>query len=185
MSFALSAHPEFRTGVWRLDANHSVLTFSVKHLMISTVRGSFDRFDVTVVTSDDPDETAVDAVVDVLSINTRNSGRDEHLRSSDFLSASDYPNIVFRSTRIDVIDQSSGTVTGDLTLRGVTAPVTLEVEFGGVLVDATGKAKAGGTARTKIDRRDFGVNWNRTLDTGGVTVGNEITITIDLELVRQ
>jgi polyisoprenoid-binding protein YceI len=156
----------------------------VKHLAISKVRGSFRSFDVTVVTSEDPNGTTVEATIDVASVDTNQADRDNHLRTSDFFLVDEFPTVSFSSTSITA-NGDDFTVAGDLTLRGVTKPITLTGEFGGVMTDPYGETKAGATASTKINRKDFGVNWNAALEGGGLLLGDEVSINIELQLVLQ
>jgi len=179
----LTTHPKFQTGTWKLDAAHSELSFQVRHLAISKVRGTFETFDVTVVTSENPAETTIEATVDVASVNTKQEARDNHLRSSDFFLVEEHPTITFNAKGDDIVfDGDDFTINGHLTLRGVTKPVTLTGEFGGVITDDYGRTKAGVTASTKINRQDFGVNWNAALEAGGFTLGDDVTISLDLEI---
>jgi polyisoprenoid-binding protein YceI len=181
MTTNLAARPDYRVGTWTLDPTHSELTFSVRHLAISKVRGSFRSFDVTVVTPEDPSQISVVATVDVASVDTNQEARDNHLRSSDFFLVEEHPTITFTSTSFTA-DGDDFSITGDLTLRGVTRSVTLKGEFGGVVTDAYGNVKAGASATTKINRQDFGVNWNAALEAGGFTLGDEVTISVELQL---
>jgi polyisoprenoid-binding protein YceI len=179
----LTTHPKFLAGTWRLDPAHSELAFQVRHLAISKVRGTFETFDVTVVTSEDPADTKITAIVDVASVNTKQEARDNHLRSSDFFKVDEHPTIRFEATGRDIVfDGDDFTINGDLTLRGVTKPVTLKGEFGGVITDDYGRTKAGVTASTKINRQDYGVSWNAALEAGGFTLGDDVTISIDLQV---
>ncbi len=184
MTTNLASRTDYRTGTWKLDPSHSELTFSVRHLAISKVRGSFQTFDVTVVTPEDPSQISVVASVDVASVNTGQEQRDGHLRSSDFFLVEEHPTMTFTSTGITV-DGDDFTLVGDLTLRGVTKSVTLTGEFGGIVTDGYGQTKAGASASTKINRQDFGVNWNAALEAGGFTLGNDVTISLDIQLVLQ
>lgn len=176
-------HPDYAPGTWRLDASHSELSFTVRHLMISKVRGFFRSFDVTVVTGEDPADTTVEATIDVASVDTNNEGRDGHLRTSDFFLVDEYPTATFRSTAVTGTPQSF-TVTGDLTLRGVTQQVVLAGELDGVLAGGD-RTVAAVTATTTINRLDFGVNWNAALEAGGMTLGDEVALTLSLQLVKQ
>ena len=177
-------HPAYIAGTWKLDPTHSDISFSVRHLAISKVRGAFEKFDVTVVTAEDPKDTTIVATVDVASVNTNQSDRDNHLRTSDFFLIEEYPTMTFTSTSFDVKGDDF-TINGDLTLRGVTKPVVLKGEFGGIVTDGYGQTKAGATASTKIDRTDFGVNWNAALEAGGLTLGNDVTLNFELQVVLQ
>ena len=186
MTNATDIHPDYIVGTWKLDPTHSELSFSVRHLMISKVRGTFDTFDVTIVTAENPKDSTVTATIDVASVNTNQEARDNHLRSSDFFLVEEHPTMTFTSTEIGG-DITSGdfTITGDLTLRGVTKPVTLTGEFGGIATDGYGNTKAGATATAKINRTDFGVNWNTALEAGGMTLGDEITVTAEIQVALQ
>ena len=186
MTNATDIHPGYTTGTWTLDLSHSELSFTVKHLMITKVRGIFEKFDVTIVTAEEPKDSTIVATVDVSSVNTGVEARDNHLRTSDFFLVEEHPTMTFTSTSIDG-DLASGdfTVTGDLTLRGVTQPVVLKGEFGGLIQDPYGNTRAGASASTKINRHDFGVSWNSALEAGGVTLGDDVTINLDLEVVLQ
>jgi len=171
-------------GTWTLDPTHSDITFSVRHLAISKVRGSFEKFDVTVVTAENPLDSTVKATIDVASVNTNQADRDGHLRTSDFFAIDEFPTMEFVSTGI----RTEGDIVyidGDLTLRGVTKPVTLEGELGGFTTDGYGQTKAGASASTKINRLDFGVNWNAALEAGGLTLGNDVTINFEIQVVLQ
>lgn len=186
MTNETDVHPAYTAGTWTLDPTHSEISFSVKHLMISKVRGTFDTFDVTIVTAEQPQDSSIVATIDVASVNTGVEARDNHLRTSDFFLVEEHPTMTFTSTSIDG-DLRSGdfTVTGDLTLRGVTQSVVLAGEFGGVVDDLYGNTKAGASVSAKINRQDFGVNWNAALEAGGVTLGDEITVNLELEVVLQ
>ncbi len=177
-------HPAYIAGTWKLDLAHSDISFSVRHLAISKVRGTFEKFDVTIVTAEDPAESTIEATVDVASVNTNQSDRDNHLRTSDFFLVDEYPTMTFRSTKI-TYSGDDFTVEGDLTLRGVTKPVVLEGELGGVVTDGYGQTKAGATASTKINRHDFGVSWNAALEAGGFTLGDEVSISLEIQVVLQ
>ena len=184
MTQTLSAHPHYVPGTWKLDPAHSELTFTVRHLAISKVRGSFENFDVTIVTTEDPAAATVEATVDVASVNTNQAQRDEHLRTSDFFKVDEFPTATFVGTGFDV-DGDEFTLHGDLTLRGVTKSITLKGEFGGVVTDGYGQTKAGASARTTINRHDFGVSWNAALEAGGLTLGDDVTLQAELQVVLQ
>jgi polyisoprenoid-binding protein YceI len=170
---------------WAIDAGHSSIEFAVKHLMISTVRGRFPDVTGTVqLDSEDPTNSTIDVVVNVASIDTRQEQRDEHLRSADFFDVANFPALRFTSTRIRR-DGDDFQVDGDLTIRGVTRPVTLHATEEGRTRDPWGGERIGFSASTKINRRDFGLTWNQVLEAGGFAVGDEVKITIDAELVKQ
>lgn len=172
--------PGYRTGTWVLDPSHSEVTFTVRHMMISKVRGTFGVKSGTFVTTDNPLETSVTASVDVASIDTKDESRDAHLRSADFFDVENYPTMDFVSTGARV-EGGDLLVDGNLTLRGVTKPVTFTVEVGGFGSDPWGNYKAGATAKAVINREDFGLTWNAALETGGVLVGKDVTIELDLQ----
>jgi len=180
----IATRSDYTVGTWKLDPSHSELSFSVKHLAISKVKGTFETWDVTVVTTEDPKDITIEATIDVASVNTKQEQRDQHLRTSDFFLVDEHPTMTFKSTSFEV-DGEDFTVVGDLTLRGVTKPVTLKGEFGGVITDDYGRTKAGASASTKINRHDFGVSWNAALEAGGLTLGDDVTISIDLQVDLQ
>ena len=172
--------PGYRPGTYVLDPAHSEVTFSVRHMMISKVRGTFGVKEATLVAPENPLEAKVEAKVDVTSIDTKDENRDAHLRSADFFDVENHPSMEFVSTGTRVED-GEFLVDGDLTIRGITKPVTFEFEFGGFGTDPYGNYKAGASAKTVINREDFGLTWNAALETGGVLVGKEITIGLDLQ----
>jgi polyisoprenoid-binding protein YceI len=177
-------HPKYTVGTWNLEPAHSEITFKVRHLAISKVSGKFEKFDVTIVVAEDPKDSTIEATVDVSSVNTGQEGRDNHLRSSDFFLVEEHPHIIFKASGADLVFTGEDfTLTGDLTLRGVTLPVVLTGELGGVIDDPYGNVRAGVTASTKINRQDYGVSWNAALEAGGFTLGDDVTISIELELV--
>ena len=170
-------------GTWTLDPTHSEVSFSVRHLAISKVKGSFERFDASLVTDDDHTASKVTASIDVASINTNQKDRDGHLQTDDFFLAEEHPQMTFTSTSIEEKGDDAFLVHGDLSLRGVTKPVTLKSEFGGLVVDGYGQTKLGFSATTKIDRTEFGVSWNAALEAGGFTLGNDVTVTLEIQFV--
>ncbi len=171
---------------YQIEPAHSAVHFSVRHLMISTVRGEFTRIAGTVQYDPaQPKSTRIDATIDAASIHTRDAQRDAHLRSSDFLDVEKFPNLEFHSTQAET--ESAGLrVSGQLTLHGITRPVTLTVrDITPEIKDPFGGVRMGGTAKARLNRKDFGLIYNMALETGGVLVGEEIEIQIELELVRQ
>jgi polyisoprenoid-binding protein YceI len=172
--------------IWEIDPAHTSAQFGIRHLMISTVRGDFRKVTGTVnLNEQDVTKSTIDATIDVSSINTGIEKRDEHLRSPDFLDAAKYPTMTFKSKKIEKAGEGKYKVTGDLTLHGTTREVVLDVEGNLTPVkDPMGKTRIGGMATTKLNRKDFGLAWNRPLETGGVVVGDEVTITIDTELTQ-
>ena len=164
---------------WNLDTAHSEITFKVRHMMISNVKGAFNTFTAEVEAEDDTFKNAkVSATIQTDSIDTNNADRDTHLKSADFFNAEQNPTITFES------DSLADDVTGHLTINGVTKPVQLEVEFGGINQDPWGNTKAGFTFEGKIKRSDFGLNWNAALETGGVLVSDEVKIAGELQFVK-
>ena len=171
---------------WQLDPMHSELGFKIKHLMITNVSGSFQNFSVEVETEGTDFTTAkITATADMSSISTNNVQRDTHLRTSDFFEVEKYPELKFVSTSIDKIDNDSFTLHGDLTLKGVTKPVKLNVEFSGVVKDPWGNEKAGFVITGKINRSNWGVSFNSTMETGGLLLGEEVKIFSETQLVKQ
>lgn len=171
---------------WKIDSVHTSVGFSVRHMMITNVRGEFKEVSGSVeFNPEQPAKSTVDVEIKAASIDTREPDRDAHLKSPDFLDVGEYPRITFTSTNIDVTGENSGRVTGDLTIRDVTRPVTLAVEYTGISRSPWGTDVAGFTATASISRKDWDLTWNVALETGGVLVGDMIKITIDLELVRQ
>jgi polyisoprenoid-binding protein YceI len=171
---------------WVIDPAHSEIQFSAKHLMISTVRGRFNAFTGTIdADENNPRAAKVDVQIDASSLVTGEERRDTHLRSPDFLDVAKYPHLTFKSTRVELLDETHGKLYGDLTVRDVTKPVVLDVEHAGQAKTPWGTLSAGFNAQTKINRKDWDLNWNVALETGGWLVGDTITITIELELVKQ
>lgn len=176
--------PGYRAGTWTIDPTHSEVGFSVRHLAISKVKGKFEQFDATFVTGETPLDSTVSATADVASINTNQADRDGHLRTGDFFAAEEFPQLTFVSTGTRE-NNGDFLVDGDLTMRGVTKPVTFEFEFGGFGEDAYGNYKAGFTAKTVVKREDFGLTWNAPLEKGGLLLGSDVTINIDVQAALQ
>ncbi len=171
---------------WAVDPVHSSVEFAVKHMMVTTVRGRFAEFDAVVNFDEaNPEASSVEAKISAASIDTRAADRDAHLRSADFLDAESYPFITFKSTKIESKGDDQYLIFGDLTIRGVTKVIVLNTEFAGIGKSPWGKRVAALSAETKINRKDFGLVWNVGLETGGVLVGDEVRIHIELELVEQ
>ena len=169
---------------WRLDPTHTHVEFSAKHLMISTVKGRItDVAGSIFIDERTPKNSSVEVTLNAATIDTRTDQRDQHLRSGDFLDVEKYPQIRFKSTRIEG-DRNEFKLTGDLTIRDVTREVTLNVQFEGQTKDPWGGERVGFSANGKIDRRDFGLTWNMLLEGGGLTVGNDIKISIEVEAVK-
>lgn len=174
------------TTKWSIDPTHSEIGFKVKHMMFTNVSGSFQKFDATIETEGDNFETAkIDFNGDIDSITTGNTDRDTHLLSPDFFDAAQYPKISFESTSFKKIDEGDYELTGNLTLHGATKPVTLATEFGGLMKDPWGNTKAGFSITGKINRKDWGLNWNSALETGGVLVSDEVKLNIELQFIKQ
>jgi polyisoprenoid-binding protein YceI len=172
---------------WDVDASHSSAGFRVRHLMVSHVRGHLGPVSGSVFIDDGAIERSrVDIAIDARGIDTRDPKRDEHLRSADFLDVANHPQVTFRSTEVRRGERDQLLVTGDLTIRGVTRPVTLEVDpLSPVIADPWGNTKRGATARTRLNRKDWGLTWNLALETGGLVVGDEVAIEIEVELARR
>lgn len=172
---------------WRIDSSHSAAQFAVRHMMVSTVRGQFGNVTGTAVY--DPADIAkasITAEVDVATIDTRNAKRDAHLKSADFFEVEKFPKIRFVSKSVEPAGQGRLKLIGDLTIRDVTKQVAFDVEgVGAPVKDGRGGERAGGTASAKISRQEFGIKWNRAVETGGVVVGDEVSLTIDLQLIRK
>ena len=171
---------------WQLDPAHSAAHFSVRHLMISNVRGEFTKLTGNVqIDPADPAKSAVEITIEAGSLNTREPQRDEHLRSPDFFDVANYPTLTFRSKRVEPLGAETFKLIGDLTIRGVTRQVTFDVEGPTPSVkDPWGNVRAGVTASAKVNRKDFGLVWNALTEAGGVVVGDEVKITIDAELIQ-
>ena len=171
---------------WSIDPAHSHVEFAVRHLMISTVKGRFGVVTGTVKTDDaDPARGEVEVSIDAASIDTREAQRDAHLKSADFFDVERFPTITFRGSRISDVSGDRFKLTGDLTIHGVTRPVTLDVTSEGRGKDPWGGDRAGFSATTKIKRSEFGLTWNQVLETGGIAVGDEIKISLDIEAIKQ
>lgn len=171
---------------WTIDTAHTEINFSVRHMMISNVRGQFQKLRGTIEFDEtNPISTEVDGQIDVASITTRDEKRDAHLKSADFFDVAQYPAILFHSTRVVMKDQTHAALYGDLTIRGVPHEVVLDVEFNGLAKSPWGTTNAGFSAKTQIKRKDWGLSWNVALETGGWLVGDDINITMELEIIQQ
>lgn len=170
---------------WVVDPTHTEVTFRVKHLMVSNVSGQFEKFDGQFETEGDNFSNAkIDFTIDVPSINTRNADRDAHLLSPDFFDADNFPKMTFKATDSSKVGEDEFKLTGDLTIRDVTKSITLNGEFGGIGQDPWGNTKAGFTINGKFSRKDFGLNWNAALETGGVLVSDEVRVQAEVQLVK-
>ena len=171
---------------WIVDKTHSHIEFAVRHMMMSKVRGSFKEYDVRLdLNETTPEQSYVEAHIKVASIDTGVEDRDTHLRSPDFFDAENYPEMIFKSKRIERVDDTHYRVIGDLTIKNVTREVALDVEVAGPYEDPWGNERLGFVATTKINRKDFGLSWNVALETGGWLVGETVEIEIALEAVKQ
>ncbi|HWB79615.1 MAG TPA: YceI family protein [Nannocystaceae bacterium] len=170
---------------WNIDPSHSSVGFAVRHLMVSKVRGRFVDWRGTFgYDENDPTKTSVDIEIDAATIETKDDKRDAHLRSADFLDAEHHPKLTFRSNGVKRIDEENFEMVGDLTIRGVTRPVALAVEYAGRTKDPWGGDRIGFSAHTSISRKEFGLEWNVALEAGGVLVGDKVEIQIELEAIR-
>jgi len=187
IAVTLAAPVLAQADTWQIDPMHTSVEFTVRHMMISNVKGTFEKTSGTItVEGSDPTTAKIDAVIDASSINTRVERRDADLKSPDFLDVAKYPTITFKSTKVEAAGEGKWKVTGNLTLHGVTKPVVLDVESTGAPIhDPMGNTRAGASATTKINRKDFGLTYNKTLESGGVMVGDEVSITIDVEAIKK
>ena len=170
---------ELPAGTWNVDASHSELGFVARHLMVTKVRGQFKEFEGTVKVGDDLASSQVTAVVQLASIDTGSADRDAHLKSADFFGVEENPTMSFTSTEV-----TEDALTGDLTIKGITRPVTFDLDFNGLATDPWGNTKAGFEASTEINRKDFGLEWNVALEGGGVLVSEKVKINLDIQLVK-
>lgn len=181
LALTLAASAAFSQDVYNVDKTHSEVTFRVRHF-VSKVSGRFDDFSgaITVVPGK-PSESSVEFAIKTASINTANTGRDNHLRSADFFDAEKHPEITFKSTKIAPVDADTFNVTGIFTMHGTARELTIPVDFGGTVTDARGTEKAGFSLTSKLNRKDYGIVWNQTLDSGTMVLGDEVEITVNLE----
>jgi polyisoprenoid-binding protein YceI len=179
--------PGYVAGTWQIDPVHSEVGFTVRHMMVSKVRGRFDKFEGTIVTGADPADSSVSASVDMASINTNNEQRDGHIRSADFFEVEKHPTMDFRSTGIRQLSGEGFLLDGELTIKGVTQPVTFEVELNGIGPDAYGGTRIGFSALAEISREDFGVSFNGPIPgaPGGVVVSDKVTLNLEVEAALQ
>lgn len=170
-------------GLWTVDPSHSTVGFVARHLMVTKVRGRFGTFTGTITIGDDVLQSKLEATADIATVSTGDDARDGHLRSADFFDVENYPTMTLVSTGIDPRDDEFVLHT-DLTIRGITRPVDFRLEFDGVSQDPWGGTRAGFTARADVSRRDWGLEWNMALDTGGVLVSDKVTIELEIEAVK-
>ena len=172
-------------GTYEIDPGHAEVAFVGRHFMITKVRGRFTEFEGQIVMGETPEDSSVEVKIDAASVNSGDDKRDGHLRSPDFLDVENYPTITFRSTSVEVGRDGTAKVNGDLTVKDVTRPVTLDVEFDGASPDPWGGQRLGFTASTEIDREDWGLTWNVALETGGMLVGKKIRLEFNVQAVKQ
>ncbi len=182
MTSTLRQIPGYVTGTWDIDPTHSTVGFSVRHMMVSKVRGYFRDFSGEIVTAGDPAQSSVTARINMDSIDTRQEQRDAHIRSADFFDVGNHTEMTFRSTKVRAVG-ADWTVVGDLTIKGITKPVELELELNGFGPDAYGGTRAGFSAKAVINRRDFGVDIDMPMDGGGVVVSDKINVELEIEAV--
>jgi polyisoprenoid-binding protein YceI len=181
LAFTLAASAAFSQDVYTVDRVHSEVSFRVRHFVAKTP-GRFDDFSGTItVVPGKPGDSSVEFTIKAASINTANPSRDTHLKSADFFDVEKYPEITFKSTKIAPVDSDTFNVTGTFTMHGTAKELTIPVDFGGTVTDARGTVKAGFSLATKINRKDYGIVWNQTLDTGGLVLGEEVEITVNIE----
>lgn len=173
------------TGTYTLDPDHTTIGFVVRHAMVTKSRGSFQDFAGTFTVADNPADSTAEVTIQTNSVATGNADRDAHVKSEDFFAADKYPEMTFKATAFDVDDAGEGTVTGDLTIKGVTKPVTLKVEDTAVSVDPMGSTRLGFEATAKINRTDFGIDFNAPLKTGGVILSEEVKIELEVAAIKQ
>ena len=172
-------------GTYAIDPAHSTIGFVARHAMVTKTRGKFDEFEGTITVAENIADSKAEATIKAASINTGNEDRDAHVRGDDFFSVEQYPELTFSATSFDVDETGNGTVTGDLTIKGTTKPVTLNVEAEGLAEDPFGNTRFGFEATTKINRTDFGIDFNAPLKTGGVLVSEEIKIELEISAIKQ
>ncbi len=182
----LTATPVTTTTKWNLDPSHSELLFKVRHLMITNVKGEFRKFDATILSEGtDFSKAKVNATIDATSIFTNNTDRDNHLKGADFFDTDNHTALSFEGTSFNQLDDENFELKGNLTIKGISKEITLDVEFGGLMVDPYGQQKAGFSVSGKFNRKDWGLNWNAALEAGGVMVSDEVRINGELQFTMQ
>lgn len=177
--------PASLTGTYTIDPTHSSIGFVARHAMVTKVRGSFNEFEGTgYFDADNPTSSHLQLTIQAASIDTRNADRDGHLKGNDFFDMETYPEITFASTAVDQVDAENYRVTGDLTIKGVTKPVTVDFEYNGTAVDPYGNTRVGFEGKTTVNRKDWGVSWNAALDAGGVLVSEKVTLEFEVSAIR-
>ncbi|MGH9043198.1 MAG: YceI family protein [Acidimicrobiia bacterium] len=173
------------SGTYAIDASHSRIGFVARHAMVTKVRGSFNEYEGSGwFDAEDPTRSSLQLTIQAASIDTRNADRDAHLRGNDFFAMDEYPEIRFVSTAVEAVGDDSYRVTGDLTLRGVTKPVTIELEYTGVAIDPFGNQRVGFEGKATVNRKDWGVTWNAPLETGGVLIGEKVTLEFEVSAIK-
>jgi polyisoprenoid-binding protein YceI len=182
---SMTAAPITLTGTYTVDPTHSRIGFVARHAMVTKVRGSFNEFaGAGSFDAENPANSSLSLTIQAASIDTRNADRDAHLRSNDFFDMEQYPEITFRSTSVVPVDDEEYRVTGDLSIKGVTRPVTFDVELAGSAVDPYGNVRIGLEGSTTVNRKDFGITWNAALDAGGVLVGEKVVLEFEVSAVK-
>jgi polyisoprenoid-binding protein YceI len=173
------------TGTYTIDPSHSTLAFVARHAMVTKVRGAFNDFAGTFsVDADDPSKASAEVTIEAASIDTRNADRDAHLKSNDFFAMDEYPQLRFRSTKVEPKGADEFRVTGDLTIRGVTKEVSFDLDYTGAVTDPWGMLRVGFEGRTEVNRKDWNLNWNTPLDTGGVLVSEKVTLEFEISATK-
>jgi polyisoprenoid-binding protein YceI len=174
------------TGTWTIDPSHTRVGFAARHAMVTTVRGQFDQFEGhLVLDGEDPSRSSAELTIQTASITTGSTDRDTHLRSADFLDVDTFPTLTFNATEVVARDDENFLMSGDLTIHGVTKPVTINAEYQGVATDPFGNERIGFTGQTQVNRKDFGLAWNVALEAGGILVGERVKIELDVSAVKQ
>jgi polyisoprenoid-binding protein YceI len=172
------------TTTWNIDTSHSGINFSIRHMVVSKVRGRFTKYSGTLTLADELTSAVVEATIDATSIDTGTAQRDAHLRSADFFDVERFPALEFRSKRVEKVDDANYRLVGDLTIRDVSREVSLDVEYGGRAKDPWGNDRVGFLAKGSLDRKDFGLGWNQVLEAGGVLVGDRVEIELEIQAVK-
>ena len=177
--------PAELTGTYTIDPSHTSISFVARHAMVTKVRGAFNDFEGTItIDGENPSNSSAEVTIQAKSIDTRNADRDAHLRSNDFFDMDSYPEITFRSTAIEQVSDSEYRVTGDLTIKGTTKPVTIDFEYTGAATDPFGNQRIGFEGKTTVNRKDWGVNWNAALEAGGVLVSEKVDLVFDVSAIK-
>jgi polyisoprenoid-binding protein YceI len=185
MSTTMTTSLEQLTGTYTIDPSHSRVGFVARHAMVTKVRGGFNDFAGTfTVDAEQPSNSTAELTIEAASIDTRNADRDAHLKSNDFFAMDEHPQVTFRSTAVEQVSDTDYRVTGDLTLRGVTKPVTIDLEYTGAAVDPWGNTRVGFEGSTKVNRKDWGLNWNTALEAGGVLVSEKVTLEFEISATK-